>query len=75
MQLTSELFDALYREEILEARQMPAELKLRLGGDLFDELCERMCAGIHCQFPNESIARVEAILSERLEIARRLEGV
>ncbi len=46
---------------------------MRLGGDLFDELCDRMRSGIRAQFPGVDELRVERILRERLEIARRLE--
>jgi hypothetical protein len=52
---------------------MSIEERVRAAGDLFDEVCQRMRDGIRWQFPDADEARVEAILRERLEIARRLE--
>jgi hypothetical protein len=75
MEPTPELINALYREEVLAARKQSPEQKLRLGGDLFDEMCERMRAGIRFQIPDADENRVEQILHERLELARRLEQV
>jgi hypothetical protein len=68
-----EVVDALYLEEIRRAREMSAEEKLRLGGDLFDEMCERMRCGIRSEFPEADESRVEEILEQRLALARRLE--
>jgi hypothetical protein len=68
-----EMTDELYREEVRDARRMAVAEKLRLSGDLFDELCARMRDGVRFQFPDADDASVEMILSERLDIARRLE--
>jgi hypothetical protein len=70
---SKELIDALFRERVLGARAIPPEEKLRAGGELFDDVCERMKAGIRWQFPDADEAAVNEILRHRLEIARRLE--
>jgi len=70
---TRELVDELFREKVHRARRMSIEERVRAAGDLFDEVCDRMRDGIRWQFPDADEARVEAILRERLEIARRLE--
>ncbi len=73
MNPTPEYIDELYREEVHEAQRMAPERKMAAGGELFDELCERMRDGIRYQYPGADEAQVEAILRERLELARRLE--
>ncbi len=70
---TPELIDQLYRDKVLAARCMALEDKLCSGGQLFDEVCQRMREGIRWQFPDADQVRVEEILRHRLEIARRLE--
>jgi hypothetical protein len=75
MEPTPELINALYREQVLAARKLSPAQRLRLGGDLFDDFCERMRAGIRFQFPDADENRVEQILRERLELARRLEQI
>ena len=72
MEPTRELIDALYREEILEARRLSLGEKLFLGGALFDDLCERMRAGIRSQSPGADDAHVERLLCEHLDVSRRL---
>jgi hypothetical protein len=52
---------------------MSPEEKLWLGGELFEEVCERMRDGIRGQFPEADEAQLERILRQRLEIARKLE--
>jgi hypothetical protein len=73
MEPTVELIEALHREEVAAARRLTAEQKLSLGGDLFDQVCERMRAGIRAEFPETDERQVERILRLRLAIARRLE--
>jgi hypothetical protein len=68
-----DLINAIYRDRIRAARRMTPAEKLALGGDLFDEVCERMRAGIRHQFPDADGADVERILRERLAIVERLE--
>jgi hypothetical protein len=67
------LIDGLFRDKVRQARQMSPEERSRAPGDLFDEVCDRMRGGIRWQFPDADPARVEEILRERLDIARRLE--
>lgn len=67
------LVDELYRDKVRAARTMSAEERLRAAGELFDEVCERMRAGIRAQHPEAAEAQVEEILRKRLEITRRLE--
>ena len=38
------LTDDLFRGEVSRAREMSPEEKMRLGGELFDDVCERMRA-------------------------------
>jgi hypothetical protein len=73
MQPTRKLIDELYREEVLRARAMPGEEKLLEGGRLFDRACRVMADGIRDQFPEADEERVQQILRERLDLARRLE--
>lgn len=70
---TKKLIDAIDRDKVRWAREMTIEQKLAAAGELFDSVCERMRAGIRWQFPDADETRVEEILRERLNIARRLE--
>ena len=64
----------LYREEVQRARQMSPEEKFLAGGELFENACTLMVAGIRSQFPDADDAEVERILIQRLALARRLEA-
>jgi hypothetical protein len=66
--------DDLYREEVMEARQMTPELKLTLGLELFDRVRELMIAGIRHQYPEADEDTVRRLYQERLELAERLEN-
>ena len=70
---TQRLIDELYREEILEARAMPPEDKIRAGQQLFEAACRVTLAGIRNQNPGLSEERYIDILRQRLELQRRLE--
>ena len=70
---SKELIDELYRDKVRAARRMSEEERLREGGDLFDEVCDRMRDGIRTEFPNADEVMVERILRRRLDIARKLE--
>jgi hypothetical protein len=72
MESIKELADEIYRERVLRARQTPMEQKLLVGGELFDLACEFACAGIRHQNPEADEAQVQAMLRDRLELARRL---
>lgn len=73
MNPTPELLDAIDRDRIEAARRMPIEEKLWAGAHLFDEVCERMKAGIRMQFPDADEGRVSAILRDRFRRIREIE--
>ena len=73
MEPNKALIDQLYEEEIALARATPPGVKLLLGPQLFDEVLNRMEAGIRSQYPGSSDERVKQILLDRLKIARQLE--
>lgn len=66
------LIDALYREEVLEARSMPLEEKLLLGERLFRWACEITLAGIRHQNPDADEAHCQRLLRERIELGKRM---
>ena len=68
------LIDELYREEVLEARQMNPEEKLILGERLFLWACSITMEGIRMQNPGASEADCQQLLRERLALGRRLES-
>ncbi len=74
MQPTKELIDAIFRERVEKARSMSPADKLLAGPRLFDQVCQRMAAGIRSQFPEADERRVQEILRERLALVRRLEN-
>ncbi len=73
MRPTKSLIDALYVDKITQARATSVEQKLLVGPRLFDQVCRIMRDGIRHQHPDLSEEQVEAMLLERLAIARRLE--
>ena len=73
MQPTQELIAQLHREDREQARQMTPEQKLLAGGELYDEVIQRMIAGIRMQFPDLSREEVQTELRRRLAINERLE--
>jgi hypothetical protein len=74
MPVDTELADDIYRERVLRARETPPEEKLLAGAVLFERVCRIMTAGIRAQFPDADESRVEQILRERLESARKREN-
>ena len=72
MEPTQELIDDIYRGKVLRARRVPLEAKFRTGGELFDEVCERMMCGIRSQHPDADENAVKAILRRNFTILRRL---
>jgi hypothetical protein len=70
---TQQLIDSLYREEILQARQMAPDKKLLAGERLFEWACEIAMAGIREQFPGYSEEQCRAALAKRLALKRKLE--
>ena len=71
---TQRLIDELFREELIEARAMSPEEKVRAGQQLFEAACRITLAGIRHQFPDASEDHCREILRERLELQRRLEA-
>ena len=72
MQPTQELVDELYRERVLWARAIPPEEKLLAGARLFEDVCERMAAGLRDENPEVDEATIQELLRRRLELLRRL---
>jgi hypothetical protein len=74
MEPTRELIDEIYRERVLRARQVPLEQKLFAGARLFDEVCDRMRAGLRDENPEADCATIEELLRRRLDLLRRLDS-
>jgi hypothetical protein len=74
MEPTRELIDEIYRERVLRARQVPLEQKLLAGARLFDEVCDRMRAGLQDENPEADRATIEELLRQRLDLVRRLDS-
>lgn len=68
-----ELTDALFRDEVLSARAMRPEDKLLAGPRLFDLALRVMADGVRHQFPDADERRVQEIVRQRVEMARRIE--
>jgi hypothetical protein len=73
MEPTKELIDALYIEDIRDARRMTVAQRLRAGGDLFDSACAVTLSGIRGQNPGISDADAMRELRRRVELGRQLE--
>ncbi len=73
MEPTKELGDQLYREEVLAARAMTPEQRVRAGLELFELACKIAADGIRHQYPGASEEEVAQRLAARLELQRRLE--
>jgi hypothetical protein len=73
MNPTKELADVLYRDRVLQARRRSMTEKLLDGGSLFDEVCERMRAGIRSRFPGSDETEVQEILLRQIDRLRRVE--
>jgi hypothetical protein len=70
---TQRLIDELYREELRDARAMPAEQKILAGQQLFESACRMTLAGIRNQNPGASEEECLRMLRARLDLQRRLE--
>jgi hypothetical protein len=73
MEPTRKLVDDLYRDRVLRARQLPPEEKLLAGAQLYEDVCERVRAGIRSEFPDAREDRVQQILIERVNRLRLVE--
>jgi hypothetical protein len=67
------LIDALYREDVLEARRMLPEERLLLGEELFEYACSITLSGIRDQNPGFSEEGCQQELQRRLDLAERME--
>lgn len=74
MEPTKDLADAIFRERVLRAREMPPEEKLFAGARIFERVCRIMKDGIRADFPQASPEEIDRILDDRLKVARRLEA-
>jgi hypothetical protein len=72
--LEAEQIRQIDRDRIAAAAQTPPEEKLLAGGRLFDEMIQRMIAGIQAQFPEANEDEIWRELDRRLELAERLEN-
>ena len=68
-----ELADEIDADRLQRSRERRPMLKLLDGFDLFDEVCDRMRAGIRHQFPQADRKQIEAILHERIDRLREIE--
>ncbi len=69
------LIDALYREEVLEARRMSPEEKFLAGEELFEYACSITLEGIRNQNPTFTPAECRQELERRIELGERLERI
>jgi hypothetical protein len=72
MESIRELADEIYRERVLRARRTPMEEKILAGAELFEFACRITCDGIRHQNPEADEAQVQALLRDRLALARRM---
>ena len=67
------LMDDIFREKVRRARLIPPGEKMFSGLELFEEVEERMRAGVRHQFPAADAEEVERILRERFARIRLIE--
>ena len=72
MMLTKELADQLFREQILQARRMTPDERVREGLRLSDLAVRVMADGVRHQFPAAPEEELRRLLRERIERVRRL---
>ena len=71
---TQRLIDELYHEELIEARTMRPDDKVRAGQQLFEAACRVTLAGIRHQNPEASAEQCREILRQRLAWQKQLEA-
>lgn len=71
---TQELVDDLYRERVLWARAMTPEQRMLAGAQIYEDVCERMAAGLRDENPGADEATIQELLLRRLKLLRRLRG-
>ena len=69
---TQELVDELYRERVLRVRATPPEERLLAGARLFEDVCERMAAGLRDENREADEATIQELLRRRLDLLHRL---
>lgn len=69
---TKEIIDEIYRDRVLRARATPLEEKLLAGARLFEDVCERMAAGLRDENPEADEETIQELLRRRLDLLRRL---
>lgn len=74
MKPTQSLIDQLRRDKIEAAQQMTPDQRFLAGGERFDQVVERMVAGIRNQYPEATAAEVKQHLEHRLAVSERLEN-
>ena len=72
MEPTRELIDDIFRERVLRARAKSIEDKFLAGAQLFEEVCQRMAAGLRAENPGADEATIAQLLERRLDLLRRL---
>jgi len=72
---TRVLIDAIYWHKVQRARERSPVEKLLDGPRLFDFGCEIMRSSIRAQHPDADESEVARLLTERLELGRRLERI
>jgi hypothetical protein len=72
MGATKELIDDIYRERVLRARRTPIEQKFLAGGQLFEDVCVRMAAGLRHENPGADEATIQELLRRRFDLLHRL---
>lgn len=73
MEPTKELVDDIYRSRVLHARSIPPGEKLMDGFRLFEEVCERMKAGIRMTHPELDEVAVSEMLRNQIARLRQVE--
>jgi hypothetical protein len=68
-----ELSNAIYWGKVQRARERSPVEKLLDGPRLFDSGCELMRSAIRAQYPTADEAEVARLLSDRIQLGRRLE--
>lgn len=71
---TRQLTDELYLDKVRAACAMPPDEKLLAGPRLFERSCRIMLDGLRHENPGADEPRLQELLRERLDLARRLEG-
>jgi len=66
------LIDDLYRDKVIQARQMSVEQKILAGPQLFEMSCRIVMDGIRHDFPDADESRVRQIFRRSLALLRRL---